>query len=220
MTVAENVERTRGRIAEAGGDPNVLKIVAVTKGQGLGAQRAALAAGVFDLGESYAQELAPKAAALDDEPVRWHFIGQLQRNKVRRLAHAVTLWQSVDRLSLGAEIARHAPGAAVLVQVDLSGGPGRGGAPPELVPGLVAGLVDLGLDVRGLMAVGPPGRPVDAAAGFATVVGIADRLGLVERSIGMSADLEVAVAAGSTMVRIGTALFGERSRFSAADVEN
>jgi pyridoxal phosphate enzyme (YggS family) len=219
-TVVANVERIRDRIAGAGGDPDAVTLVAVTKGHGLDAARAALDAGLVDLGESYAQELVPKADAVDDPGVRWHFIGQLQRNKVRQVAHAVNLWQSVDRLSLGAEIAQRAPGAAVLAQVDLSGAPGRGGMPPELVPGLVAGLVDLGLVVRGLMAVGPPGPPDGAREGFATVVALADRLGLEERSIGMTGDLEVAVAAGSTMVRIGTALFGARARLSDADQDN
>ena len=219
-TVAANVDRIRDRIAAAGGDPDAVTLVAVTKGHALDAHRAALDAGLVDLGESYAQELVPKADELADPRVRWHFIGQLQRNKVRLVAHAVTLWQSVDRLSLGAEIAQRAPGAAVLAQVDLSGAPGRGGVPPELVPGLVAGLVDLGLEVRGLMAVGPPGPPAGTRAGFDTVVALADRLGLHERSIGMTGDLEVAVAAGSTMVRVGTALFGKRARLSKADLGN
>jgi pyridoxal phosphate enzyme (YggS family) len=220
VNVAANLERIRDRIVAAGGDADAVTVVAVTKGQGLDAHRAALAAGLVDLGESYAQELVPKADDLDDPRVRWHFIGRLQRNKVRQVAHAVALWQSVDRLSLGAEIARRSPGAAVLAQVDLTGGPDRGGVVPELVPGLVSGLLDLGLDVRGLMAVGPPGPPEDARSGFATVVKLADRLGLEERSIGMTGDLEVAVAAGSTMVRVGTALFGERSRLSERGVEN
>jgi PLP dependent protein len=222
-----HLERIRGRIADAGADPDDVTIVAVTKGHGIEAPHAALAAGVVDLGESYAQELVPKADALDDARARWHFIGNLQRNKVRQIAHAVSLWQSVDRLTLGAEIAKFAPGAPVLAQIDLApelrtlaGNGGRGGIAIELAPGLVEGLRDLGLDVRGLMAVGPPGDPTAAAHGFAAVVDLADRLELPVRSLGMSADLEVAVRAGSTMVRVGTALFGERPRLSTADVEN
>ncbi len=126
------------------------------------------------------------------------------------------LWQSVDRLRLGEEIARQQPGAAVLVQVNLTDDPDRGGTKPGLAAGLVEGLRDLGLDVRGLMAVAPPG---DAATrpgpGFRVVRDLADRLSLAERSIGMSDDLEAAVQEGSTMVRVGSALFGPRPRLAS-----
>jgi pyridoxal phosphate enzyme (YggS family) len=206
------IERVRNRIADAGGDPDATTLVAVTKGHGPDVVRAALAAGLQDIGENYAQELVGKADALDDERCRWHFLGQLQRNKVRLIAHRVSLWQSIDRLTAGAEIAKRAPGAAVLVQVNLSDDPGRGGAKPELVPGVVEGVRDLGLDVRGLMAVGPPGSPDAARGGFRAVRAMADRLELPVRSLGMSADLEIAVQEGSTMLRIGTALFGSRPR--------
>src|SRR5439155_11249520 len=105
--------------------------------------RAALAAGLADIGENFAQELASKADALDDtfprvrgagapgDDWRWHFVGQLQRNKVRLIAHRVSLWQSIDRLTVGAEVAKRSPEAAVLVQVNLSDDPARGGAKPE-----------------------------------------------------------------------------------------
>lgn len=213
--VAERAAAVRDRIAAAGGDPAAVRLLAVTKGFGPAEVLAALGAGLADVGENYAQELAAKAAdeavARADPPPRWHFIGVLQRNKVRLVADRVHLWQSVDRLPLGAEIAKRAPGAAVLVQVDLAGLPGRGGCQPGEVPDLVAGLGDLGLDVRGLMAVGPPGPPEDARPGFALVARLADRLGLPERSMGMTGDLEVAVAEGATMVRVGTALFGPRA---------
>ena len=224
MTVAENLARVRDRIAAAGGDTDRIRIVAVTKGQPVDAVREALAAGLEDIGENYAQELVAKIEALDASGdsgrVRWHFIGQLQRNKVRAIAPDVALWQSVDRLTLANEIARRAPGAAVLVEVNLTDDADRGGARPELVPGIVDGARDLGLDVRGLMAVGPAGGPEAARPGFAAVCDLADRLGLAERSLGMSADLEVAVQSGTTMVRIGTALFGERPRVAHKTVEN
>jgi uncharacterized pyridoxal phosphate-containing UPF0001 family protein len=146
-----------------------------------------------------------------DPPVRWHFIGRLQRNKVRAVAPIVALWQSVDRLSLGEEITRRAPGASVLVQVNATGEDGKGGCPPALVPGVVDGCRDLGLDVRGLMAVGPTtGGAAAARPAFEAVRDLAARLGLVEVSMGMTDDLEVAVACGSTMVRVGSALFGPR----------
>jgi hypothetical protein len=202
--------RVRERIADAGGDPERIALVAVTKGHPATVVDAALAAGLADLGESYAQELVAKANAVE-EPVRWHFIGGLQRNKVRSIAPFVHLWQSVDRLSLAAEIARRAPGAAVLVQVNVAGLEHQGGCPPARVASVVEGCTDLGLDVRGLMAIGPQGAADVVQAAFRQVRELADQLGLAERSMGMSGDLEAAIAEGSTMVRVGTDLFGPRS---------
>lgn len=204
----------RRRIEAAGADPDAVKVLAVTKGQPLEAVVAATEAGLHDVGESYVQELAGKADELADRPspplVRWHLIGGLQRNKVRQAAPHVHLWQSVDRLSLAAEVARRAPGAAVLVQVNVSGAAQQGGCPPARVPAVVEGCADLGLEVRGLMAIGVQGTEAEVRSGFRVVRDLADRLQLPERSMGMSGDLEAAVAEGSTMVRVGTALFGPR----------
>src|SRR5262249_26376530 len=158
-----------------------------------------------------AQELVGKAERNEHADVRWHFIGQLQRNKVKSIAHLVDLWQSVDKLTLGEEIAKRAPGASVLVQINLTDEPQRGGTRIPMVPGLVAGLGDLGLAGRGVMAVGPPGGPTAAIEGFAAVVALADRLDLPVRSLGMTDDLEIAVQAGTTMIRVGTGLFGTRT---------
>jgi pyridoxal phosphate enzyme (YggS family) len=207
--VAERWQRLRARLEACGGLG--VDVVAVTKGHDHRAVEAARAIGLLDVGENYAQEMVAKTAEIDDPgALRWHAIGRLQRNKVRLLAPLVHLWQTVDRPELGREIARRAPGAAVLVQVDVSDEPQKGGTPFADAGGLVALLRDLGLEVRGLMAVGPTGPPEDAAEPFRRLVGLADDLQLPVRSIGMSADLEVAVAAGSTMVRIGTDLFGPR----------
>lgn len=210
--VAARAERVRQRIADAGGDPERVVLVAVTKGFGPEVARAAAAAGLVDLGENYAQELAAKAPLLAAEgrSVRWHFIGRLQRNKVRALAPHVALWQTVDRLELGAEIARRAPGGSVLVQVNVSEEPQKGGCPPDTAGELVAGLVDLGLRVEGLMTVGRTGPAAEARVGFALLRRLADDLNLAVRSMGMSGDLEAAVAEGSTMIRVGTDLFGPR----------
>lgn len=204
--------RVRDRIAGAGGDPATVRLLAVSKGHPPEALVAAVAAGLVDLGESRVQELDAKADALAEAGVtpRWHLIGRLQRNKVRQAAPHVHLWQSIDRLSLAAEVAARAPGAAVLVQVNLTGSDQQGGCPPARVPAVVAGCTDLGLDVRGLMAIGVLGPDDEVRSGFRTVRTLADRLGLAERSMGMSGDLEAAVAEGSTMVRVGTALFGPR----------
>jgi pyridoxal phosphate enzyme (YggS family) len=212
--VARRLEVVRSRIDAVAGGREVT-LVAVTKGFGADAVRAALGIGLEVVGENYAQELQAKAADLDAEPVpgiepRWHFLGRLQRNKVRHLAGVVAVWQSVDRAELVAEIAKRSPGASVFVQANLSGEAQKGGAPLDEVPSLVAQGRELGLDVRGLMGVGPAGAPEAARPGFRALVALADELGLPERSIGMSADLEVAVEEGATMVRVGTDLFGPR----------
>jgi uncharacterized pyridoxal phosphate-containing UPF0001 family protein len=211
---AERLAAVADRIASAALDPGSVRLVAVTKGFGAYAALDALAGGVIDLGENYAGELLAKAAEVaaasaPDQPV-WHYLGAVQRNKVPRLAPVVSCWQAVSRPEEGRAIARRHPGAVVLVQVDIAGLPGRGGCPPDRVDEVVAALRDEDLDVRGLMTVGVPGPPESSRQGFALVSSIADRLGLSERSMGMSDDLEVAVAEGSTMVRIGRALFGER----------
>ena len=208
MSLTEGLQRIHERIAAAGGDPLRLTIVAVTKGHPVERIQDALAVGLVDVGESYAQELVAKAEQVVG--ARWHFVGGVQRNKVRQIAGFVHLWQSVDRLSLAAEISRHAPGAAVLVQVNVSGAEQQGGCAPERVAAVVDGSRDLGLDVRGLMTIGPRGDDDVVRRAFAQVRELADRLELAERSMGMSGDLEAAVAEGSTMVRIGTDLVGPR----------
>lgn len=210
MAVTDALERVRERITGAGGDLDRITMVAVTKGFDINAVRAVRAAGVADLGENYAQELRAKVDALGDSGARWHFVGGIQRNKVALVAADVALWHGVDRLAVGSAIAQRAPGAEVLVQVDITGEPQKGGCPPPEVPGLVEQLQAMGLDVRGLMAVGPAGPPEGARAGFRLVAALADELGLSERSMGMSDDLEVAVEEGATMVRIGRALLGPR----------
>lgn len=203
--VAARLEVVRERIVRAGGDPARTSIVAVTKGQPHEAVAAARAAGLIDLGENYAQELTAKARHA--EGVRWHMLGHVQRNKVKALAPVVDVWQSVDRPELIRALAAHRPGASILVQVNVTEDEGRNGCDWEDAPVLVEQADAVGLDVRGLMAVGPRHDPADA---FRRLVAMADDLGLPERSIGMSDDLEIAVAEGSTMVRVGTALFGPR----------
>lgn len=211
MNVPEGLERVRERIVAAGGDPAGVTIVAVTKAFGLDAVDAALDAGAVHLGENYAQELVAKAEAVGErrQPV-WHFIGGLQRNKVRALAPHVALWETVDRASLGAEIAKRAPGARVLVQINISDEEAKGGCTPAEAPDLVAELSGLGLDVAGLMGVAAAGDLARARAQFAGLAAIRGDLGLAELSMGMSADLEAAVAEGATIVRVGSALFGPR----------
>ncbi|MDQ6928416.1 MAG: YggS family pyridoxal phosphate-dependent enzyme [Actinomycetota bacterium] len=223
--VAERLAAVNYRVTRAGAAPESVTVVAVTKGHGRWAVEAALAAGLVDIGENYGGELLEKQTALAatapvaQAPIaQWHFLGHVQRNKVRSLAQVVHLWQGVDRQAAGEEIARRAPGAGVLVQVNVSGEAHKNGCSFDETPALVAVLSDLGLDVRGLMAVGPVDSDAVRAA-YRRLNALADRLGLAERSMGMSGDLETAVEEGSTMVRIGQALFGSReARTGGADL--
>lgn len=206
--VADALAVVRDRISRAGGTDDVA-ILPVTKGFGPDAITAAVAAGCTAIGENYAQELLAKAGACDGVAV--HFIGQLQTNKVRLIADLVDVYESVDRVRLAREIAKRQPGASILVQVDTSDEPGKGGCPVDELDDLVEAARGLGLDVRGLMTVGPTAGGAEAARpGFRLVRAAADRLGLAVCSMGMSDDLEVAVQEGTTQIRLGTALFGPR----------
>ena len=210
--VAERLREVRERIARAGGSR--VAVIAVTKSFPPEAVLAAIAAGADGIGENYAQELDAKASVVAEAkgsgcPV--HFIGQLQSNKVRVVSRHADVIQSVDRPSLIAEIARRAPEVAVMVQVSPADEPGKGGCDPAEVPALVDTARQAGLQVLGLMCVAPTAGGIDAAGPhFAMTRALVDRLGLEHCSMGMSGDLEVAVREGSTMVRIGSALFGAR----------
>ncbi len=219
-TVAVGLDRIRGRIAAAGGDPDRVTVVAVTKGFGPEAPRAAARAGLSQIGENYAAELLDKAARIEADGGAqpcWHFLGRVQRNKIARLAPVVGCWQSVARAEEAVAIARRSLHPEIFVEVDMSGVPGRPGCELSEAPAVVAAALEAGCQVRGLMTVAPLATAGDAVkqdqiarAAFAAVARLAADLGLKELSMGMSADLEAAVEAGSTMVRVGTALFGER----------
>jgi len=207
-SVAESLQRVRDRIFAAGGGADVA-VLPVTKGFGPEAIEAALAAGCTAIGENYAQELLAKRDAAAKAEV--HFIGQLQTNRVRQVAGLVDVYETVDRERLVHEIARRQPGARVLIQVDTTGEPGKGGCPLPDVDALVAVARAAGLDLRGLMTVGPTNAGPEAArAGFRAVRAAVDRIGLAVCSMGMTDDVEVAVQEGSTQIRVGTALFGPR----------
>jgi uncharacterized pyridoxal phosphate-containing UPF0001 family protein len=214
--VAERLALIRARIERAGGDPDTVRVVAVTKGFGPDAVAAALSAGLSDVGENYADELLAKAAAVPGAGgvPAWHYLGAVQRRRVASLAPVVSCWQAVARAVEGEAIGRRRPGASVLVQLDTSGLAGRNGVPPPGVPGLVRALTQDGLSVAGLMVVAPPDPP-GARRAFRAVRTLADDLGLAVRSMGMTDDLELAVAEGSTMVRVGRALFGDRPPVAA-----
>jgi uncharacterized pyridoxal phosphate-containing UPF0001 family protein len=212
-TVTTRLGELRRRMATAVGDPGAVTIVAVTKGFGPAAVQAALDCGLDDIGENYAAELLVKdhvIGPVGSGRVRWHYLGPLQRRKVRDLAPVVRCWQALARLSEGEAVSRAAPGASVLVEVNVAGVSGRPGVSWDEAPALVTGLRRLDLDVQGLMAVGPPGPPELARPAFRRLAVLAGELGLRDVSMGMSDDLEVALSEGATMVRIGRALFGPR----------
>lgn len=212
--IAERLQVVRDRIAAAGGVG--VSVLPVTKMFGLDDCWGAYRAGCTAVGENYAQEVVTKFAGAD-LPFGVHFIGQLQTNKVRMVAPFVTVYESVDRLSLVHELAKRVPGARVLVQAAALDEPGKGGCPLADVPALVQAAQEAGLLVAGLMTVGPTsGGPEQARAGFRAVRALVDRLGLSVCSMGMTADLEVAVQEGSTQVRVGSALFGERPPLAAS----
>jgi hypothetical protein len=207
--VAANLAGVRARIASTGRDPSSVRIVAVTKTFGADAVRAACAAGLRAVGENYVDELEAKRDEASDVDVRWHYLGALQTNKIARVSKAADLLCGVSRVKEIEKIADSRPGMAIYVQVDFTGTQGRNGADPSQVTGLVARAREAGLDVQGLMTVAPVGIE-GARRAFAGTAGLADDLGLRERSMGMSDDLEIACALGASEVRIGRALFGPR----------
>ena len=222
--LAERLGLVRAAIADrqrASGVSQPVAIVAVTKGHGPEAVRAALAAGLSIVGENRVQEAIAKQEATADVPVRWHLIGTLQRNKARHAAGRFELIHSVDRMDLAAELDhRTASGAIqrVLVQVNCSGEPQKGGVDPDTLPALLDDMATLPrLDVRGFMTMAALSAGVsEQHRTFALLRTLRDAAvarghGGGELSMGMSGDYLVAVEEGATMVRLGTLLFGERS---------
>lgn len=227
MSIASALAEVRARIdaaaRSAGREPAQVKLVAVSKTHPAEAVREAYAAGQRDFGENYVQELVQKAEDLRDLPdLRWHLIGHLQRNKAKLVAPLVALVHTVDSLELGRELAKRRSGAGkreplpVLVEVSIAGEEQKHGLAPHQLAELLDALEQLPeLSLRGLMCVPPLSE--DAALSrphFDALVRLRDAHGgaarLPELSMGMTHDLEHAVAAGATLVRIGTAIFGSR----------
>ncbi|MBH3470903.1 YggS family pyridoxal phosphate-dependent enzyme [Pseudomonas putida] len=221
-TLADNLSAISARIASAaqaaGRDPASVQLLAVSKTKPASAIREIHAAGVRDVGENYLQEALTKQQALSDLPLIWHFIGPIQSNKTKAIAEHFDWVHSVDRLKIAQRLSEQRPaGLAPLnfcLQVNVSGEDSKSGCAPADLPALaqaVAGLPNLRL--RGLMAIPEPtdDRAAQEAA-FARLRQLQESLGLGldTLSMGMSHDLEAAIAQGATWVRIGTALFGAR----------
>jgi pyridoxal phosphate enzyme (YggS family) len=220
--IAARLADVRARIERAciraGRRAHEVKLLAVCKGHSADAVRAAHAAGQREFGENYVQELKTKRDALTDVPdLRFRLIGKLQRNKARlaaELAHAV---DAVDSAELAAELSRRAQALdrtlEVLLQVNVDREPQKGGVPPEALPGLIDAVRALpALSLQGLMTIPrADDDPERSRPAFAALRELGRVHGLSELSMGMSADLEVAIEEGATMVRVGTAIFGARA---------
>lgn len=230
QTIRRNIEDVRARIGRAcdkvGRDPAGVRLMGVTKRKPVEVVMAACRAGLVDLGENYAQELATKAGQVDEAGLspRWHFIGALQTNKVRSIAGLVTSIHSVDRPSLVKELAKRVTPERpvdVFVEVGIAGEEQKSGVNPSRAEALCIGVMEAPcLRLAGLMAVPPFGRdPEESRPWFRALRDLRDRLtdtlepgpGVLDQlSMGMTGDLEVAVEEGATVVRVGTALFGPR----------
>lgn len=228
--VAENWRRLRERVEAAarrsGRDPGEVRVIAASKTQTIERILEAAAAGATDFGENYVQEAADKILAVD-APVTWHFIGRLQRNKAAKAVALFDVIHTVDSAALGLAIARHAQArgtpARVLVEVNLAGENTKGGVAPLELEALVAALGNTPwLIVDGLMAIPPPVSDHDEAAVRAPLVALRRLLETLRAhapnnaplrhlSMGMSDDFQIAIEEGATMVRVGRAIFGERS---------
>lgn len=213
MDVSAGLSEVRGRIAracaKAGRPADSVRLIAVGKLQPLEKLHAALAAGQTAFGENYAQELREKAEALGPG-VEWHFIGALQTNKVKMVVGRAALIHTCDRLALAKEISKRAAAdQRVLLEVNVGREPQKAGVLPEDVPALLEQVRALPrLRCEGLMCI-PPAEG-DPRPHFRALRELAQKLGLSRLSMGMSADYEIAIEEGATLVRVGTAIFGER----------
>tara|TARA_Y100001970_G_scaffold210532_1_gene256864 strand:- start:283 stop:957 length:675 start_codon:yes stop_codon:yes gene_type:complete len=210
--VADSVGNIREMVSSRSSNP--VTIVAVTKGFGVDAIKSAAKAGIHDIGENYAQELMKKRDILENldegKNYRWHFIGNLQRNKIRKLSSSVFMWQSTDSLALGEEIAKRSISPKLLLQVNMTGAENQGGIPPAQVPSLVEKFEESGIHIEGLMTIGASADRDATLVCFQDLKKLANTLGLLECSMGMSNDYDLALEAGATILRLGRAIFGNR----------
>jgi PLP dependent protein len=223
--IADNLHQVRARLAQAcqsvGRAQNAVTLLAVSKTFGPDAVRAAHAAGQTAFGENYIQEAVEKIALLADLPLEWHCIGPIQSNKTRLVAAHFDWVHSVDRLKIAQRLSEQRPAGLlplnVCIQVNVDGGPTKAGVPPQEALELAQAVAALpNLRLRGIMTIPEPAPDfVAACAVHMRAKALFDALnaaglGLDTLSMGMSSDLDAAVASGSTMVRVGTAIFGGR----------
>lgn len=221
-TIADNIGQVSQRIRAAADavqrDASSIHLLAVSKTKPAQAVREAFAAGMHDFGENYLQEALGKQAELSDLPLSWHFIGPIQSNKTRAIAENFAWVHSVDRLKIAQRLSEQRPADLpslnICIQVNVSGEASKSGCTPADLPALATAISALPrLKLRGLMAIPEPTE--DRAAQDTAFAQVRDlqaslNLGLDTLSMGMSHDLESAIAQGATWVRIGTALFGAR----------
>ncbi|WP_282374483.1 MULTISPECIES: YggS family pyridoxal phosphate-dependent enzyme [Pseudomonas] len=221
-TIADNIGLVSQRIRAAADavqrDASSIHLLAVSKTKPAQAVREAYAAGLRDFGENYLQEALGKQADLTDLPLSWHFIGPIQSNKTRAIAEHFAWVHSVDRLKIAQRLSEQRPDDLpplnICIQVNVSGEASKSGCTPADLPALATAISALPrLKLRGLMAIPEPTEDrAEQDAAFATVRDLQASLNLAldTLSMGMSHDLESAIAQGATWVRIGTALFGAR----------
>ena len=221
-SIADNLQAVKARIAAAeraaGREPGAVTLLAVSKTHGPALIEAACGAGQRAFGENYVQEALQKMDALAGLPLEWHLIGPLQSNKTRASAERFDWVHTVDREKLARRLAEQRPAGKaalnVLLQVNASAEASKSGVAPAGVAALAESVAALrGLRLRGLMAIPEPGAPPSRFREIAELFeGLRGRFGLDTLSLGMSDDMEQAIAAGSTLVRVGTAIFGQRHR--------
>jgi PLP dependent protein len=222
-TCAENLKRIQARIEavarRCGRQPEEIRLVAVTKGVEAAQVREAVSAGVREIGENYIQEALPKLQELAGLPLVCHFIGHLQRNKAGRAVAQFDIIQSIDGAPLAEAVGKHARALGreieLLVEVNVAGESSKSGVPPEAAHDLAALVAQTpGVRLGGLMGIAPlDGDAAAARAAFRRLRALYETLPTAHRrilSMGMTGDFEVAIEEGSTMVRIGTGIFGKR----------
>ena len=214
MTTGSYFEQIRERLGKineiiAAKAQNQVSLIAVTKGFTHEEVNVASELGIKNFGENYAQELLAKNPLVDAE-INWHFIGQLQSNKIKKISHLVDVWHSVTSLKLAREIHNRNDQAKILLQVSVLGPSNSKGFEVEELPDLIFQLRDENINVSGLMTMGVPGDMVATRFVFERLRKLADTFELSECSMGMSDDFEIALESGSSMIRIGSAIFGNR----------
>jgi hypothetical protein len=228
--ITHNIKLVQQRIADcargAGRSADAVTLLAVSKGQSVDRIREAAGAGLTRFGENYLQEALEKIDALENPGLEWHFIGPLQSNKTRAVAENFQWLHTVDRIKIAERLSRQRPGSMsplnLCIQVNIDGEKSKSGVAPREADELATAIAGLpGLRLRGLMAIPTPGNPaVSPREPFFRLARLLDRLRALSPelahldtlSMGMSGDMEAAIAEGATIVRVGTAIFGPRGR--------